>query len=90
MKIAASIQEAFTQRQLIGLQQQAMQQAAEAIGKPFRVRLDKTHCVVGHIVEAHPNDIRWVGRSTIAVTYTVIMECGENKMRREFTVRRLP
>jgi hypothetical protein len=63
--------------------------ADESIGCKLTIRIDKNTSQAGTIVEARPGFGYYAGRS-IGVGFIIVMECGINKVRKEFRVRKLP
>lgn len=72
------------------LQHRGEQMAKGAIGKKFRIRTGKNIVTEGIITECKVNDIRRAGACSIKVVWKIVMECGINKVKREFCVSTLP
>lgn len=62
----------------------------DAIGKPFQVRTGKKSVQAGTIVECTVHDVVRCGARSIKARFKVVMECGVNKVRREYIVDRIP
>jgi hypothetical protein len=67
----------------------AQARAAESIGREMRVRLDKTVCVAGRIVECSVERVEVRGRTLLPV-FHIVAECGAMKQRALFLVTTLP
>lgn len=76
------------------LELHAGEMAKKAIGLPFTIKLADSGrankvTVAGTIVDCCVGYVRTNGRHREAI-FKVTMECGPNKVRREFHVRKIP
>lgn len=60
-----------------------------AIGKDFKIKIDRHNFITGIIISAHPHQWK-LGGQREKLIYEIRMECGENKTIRHFFTDALP
>ena len=73
----------------MNLENRARRAAPSAIGLPYKIRTAPKRYVSGTIIEAEFARIRTEGTTRTAI-FRIVMECGANKVRREFHCATLP